>query len=224
MLQRCVPVWCASWPTHPRFCTFLHWLPASVQMGASEPRPGRGSAAAATSDLPHLSVELLELICAPLPLRDRLALASCCRTLWGRPDVAASVALWGVLTLRPRQLAHEPGRASLLAWLCHHRAGLQRLVVEGEGCGVTLMGVLRRYCVAQWPHALPSGMSSWACMLVASSHAHPGRGCALLASLTFNPHFFPAAAWAPRRCATCASPASLRTGWGRRQRWGRSRS
>ena len=73
-----------------------------------------------------------------------MALSSVCHALWSRADVLGSPALWGELTLRPRQLATEGRRASLLAWLARHSAGLRRLEVEGEGCGVTLMGILRR--------------------------------------------------------------------------------
>lgn len=121
--------------------TTYHRRPNTLQ-APRDSCPCVGSSVLLSGGLPSLSLELLEHICAPLPLHDRLALASCCKGLWARPDLAASPALWGSLRLGPRQLVLPEKRCAAQAWLARRRAALRRLELCGAGVAGTLPTLL----------------------------------------------------------------------------------
>lgn len=62
----------------------------------------------------------------------RMRLASCCRALWLREDVASSTALWGdLLVFRPSLLAGR--QVALAAWLAKRRLGVVSLQLRCGG-------------------------------------------------------------------------------------------
>lgn len=68
---------------------------------------------------------MLELICQHLNLKERIALTSCCRALWVRPDVRGDTSIWGHLNVGDWESSSERRLRSLSAWLA--RRGVWRL-------------------------------------------------------------------------------------------------
>ncbi|GAB4822455.1 hypothetical protein N2152v2_009501 [Parachlorella kessleri] len=88
-------------------------------------------------------VDVIEAISRTLPLRDRVALTSCCRGLWARPDVLASSGLWGDLAFTSQHL--NPSQRtfpSLAAWLHRRRAGCRRLRLSFGSAGAGALSLL----------------------------------------------------------------------------------
>lgn len=93
---------------------------------AAPTAPGLAAAAPPPPTLPSLPLEVLELICAPLDLKQRLRLTSCCRALWTRGDTLASSKLWGSIEVLRRIGGDSPARmAALAAWLGRRRGAVQ---------------------------------------------------------------------------------------------------
>ncbi|GAB4813898.1 hypothetical protein N2152v2_000944 [Parachlorella kessleri] len=71
--------------------------------------------------LDSLPLELVEDICQPITLRDRVAWTSCCRTLWARVDITASLLLWATVEISAKELGN------LHAWLARRCAAVRHL-------------------------------------------------------------------------------------------------
>ncbi|GAB4822939.1 hypothetical protein N2152v2_009985 [Parachlorella kessleri] len=91
--------------------------------------------------LVSLPLDVLELVCDNLPLRDRVALTSSCRHLLTRPDLTNSTHLWGAVEVRIEQYASEDYPVSLSQWLARRKAAVGRLLL-GNFHGTTELAVM----------------------------------------------------------------------------------
>ncbi|GAB4822937.1 hypothetical protein N2152v2_009983 [Parachlorella kessleri] len=95
--------------------------------------------------LVSLPLDVLELVCSSLTLDDTVALTSCCRRLWTRPDVTDSERLWGALEADFKYKTAYVSRShavSLSHWLARHKAAVSRLSLLGYRDGFNPARVL----------------------------------------------------------------------------------
>ncbi|GAB4822936.1 hypothetical protein N2152v2_009982 [Parachlorella kessleri] len=103
--------------------------------------------------LVSLPLDVLELVCSSLTLKDRVALTFCCRRLWTRPDVTKSRRLWDVIEAYATHSSVVNRPVSLGHWLARRKAAVGRLIVRGYMDGTNpaaLLAGLEDGALASW--------------------------------------------------------------------------